>query len=166
MAVEWYLVRTKAGEERRANDHLIRLADDTFLPLMKVHVRRWSKLVESIVPLFACYVFAKFDLERDYKHVCHTSGVRYVVRNGDQPAVVPEWIILDLRARCAEGPIEIPKRELLVGETVRVIGGPFQEFEGIFQRRVSGTERVVILLSAMGAGARVVMPANIVEKAT
>jgi transcriptional antiterminator RfaH len=165
MAVEWYLVRTKAGEERRANEHLIRLAHETCLPLMKVVVRRWSKLVESIAPLFACYVFAKFDLERDYKHVSHTSGVRYVARNGDQPAEVPEWIVHDLRARCTKGPIESPKRELLEGDTVRVIGGPFQEFEGIFQRKVSGAERVAILLSAMGV-TRVVMPANMVQKIT
>jgi transcription antitermination factor NusG len=166
MAIEWLLVRTKAGEERIANECLTRFADQTFLPLMKVRVRRWGKVVESIVPLFACYLFAVFDLEREYNHVRHTPGVQYVVHYGGEAAVVPGWIIRELKARCAGGPIEIPKRELLEGDTVRVIGGPFQEFEGIFERKVSGAERVAILLSAMGAGARVVMPASMVEKAT
>jgi transcriptional antiterminator RfaH len=166
MAVEWYLVRTKAGEERRANEHLTRFAAETFFPLMKVRVRRWGKLVEVIVPLFACYLFAVFDLEREYNRVRHTSGVQYVVHYGVQPAVVPEWIVRELKARCAKGPIEIPKRELLAGEPVRVVGGPFREFEGIFERNLSGLERVAIFLSAMGVGARVVMPASMVEKAT
>ncbi|MBF6560062.1 MAG: transcription/translation regulatory transformer protein RfaH, partial [Candidatus Binataceae bacterium] len=58
---QWYLVRTKAGEERRANAHLIHFADEAFLPLMKAQVRRYSRLVEVIVPLFACYLFAMFD---------------------------------------------------------------------------------------------------------
>jgi transcription antitermination factor NusG len=79
---------------------------------------------------------------------------------------VSEWIIGDLKARCARGPIEIPKRELLTGEPVRVLGGPFREFEGIFERKLSGPERVAILLSALGAGARVVLPASMIEKAT
>ena len=166
MAVEWYLVRTKAGEERRANEHLIRFVDAAFLPLMKARVRRWSKQVEVIAPLFACYLFAMFDLERDYNHVRHTSGVQYVVRYGDRPAVVPKWVIHDLRARCAAGPIEIAKHKLRAGERVRVVGGPFREFEGIFERSLSGSERVAILLSALGAGARVVLPASMVEEAT
>jgi transcriptional antiterminator RfaH len=166
MAVEWYLLRTKAGEERRANAHLARFADETFLPLMKGRVRRWGKQVDVIVPLFACYLFAVFDLEREYNHVRHTSGVQYVVQYGGESAVVPESIIRELKARCARGPIEIPKRKFLAGETVRVVGGPFREFEGIFERNLSGPERVAILLSAMGAGARVVMPSSMVEKAT
>src|ERR1700730_3960758 len=103
MTAEWYLVRTKAGEERKANDHLIRLTDETLLPLIKVHVRRASKLVETIVPLFTCYLFAIFDAERDYNHVRYARGVQYVVRNGDQPAVVPKWIVDELRTRCAKG---------------------------------------------------------------
>jgi transcription elongation factor/antiterminator RfaH len=163
---EWYLVRTKAGEERRANEQLFRVADETLLPLMKVSVRRWSKLVEMIVPLFACYLFALFDVERDYNHVRHSRGVQYVVRNGDLPAVVPKWIIAELRARCAEGPIEITRRELLPGEPVRVVRGPFREFEGIFERNLSGSERVAILFSTMGAGARVVLPASMVVPVT
>jgi transcriptional antiterminator RfaH len=165
MAVEWYLVRTKAGEERRANDRLSRFVDEAFLPLMKVRVRRWSKLVELIVPLFSCYLFAIFDFERDYNHVRHTSGVQYVVHYGDRPAMVPGWIVRELKERCVGGPIEIRRCELRPGEPVRVVGGPFREFEGIFERNLSGSERVAILFSMMGAGTRVVMPTSMVEKA-
>jgi transcriptional antiterminator RfaH len=166
MAPEWYLVRTKAGGEHRANQNLARFVDEAFLPLIRVRVRRWGKLVESIVPLFACYLFAVFDLEDEYNHVRHTSGVQYVVHYGDQPAVVPERIIRELKERCANGPIEIVARELLKGDAVRVVDGPLREFEGIFERRLSGSERVAILLASMGAGARVVLPLDMVEKAT
>jgi transcriptional antiterminator RfaH len=166
MAAEWYLVRTKAGAERMANERLTRFVDEAFLPLMKVRVRRWSKLVDAIVPLFTCYLFAMFDLDHDYNHVHHTSGVQYVVRSGVWPTAVPQWIVHDLRARCASGPIEIPKRAYVPGEPVRVVGGPFRDFEGIFERNLSGPERVAILLSAMGTGARVVMAGSMVEKAT
>jgi transcriptional antiterminator RfaH len=166
MDAEWYLVRSKTREERRANACLSRFASETFLPLMKARVRRWGNLVESTVPLFNSYLFAAFNWEREYNHVRHTSGVQYVVHFGGQPAVVAPWIIDELKARCADGPIELARLAFLAGETVRVVRGPFREFEGIFERTVSGSERVAILLSAMGASARIILPVNMVERAT
>jgi hypothetical protein len=43
-----------------------------------------------------------------------------------------------------------------------VIDGPFRELGGIFEHHVSGTERVAIVFSVMGAGARAVLPARMV----
>ena len=164
-AFEWFLIRTKAGKERKANEYLTRFVDQAFLPLMNVRLHRWGKLVESVTPLFTCYLFALFDFEHDYNHVRHTSGVQYVVHHGGEPAVVPEWIVHELRARCARGPIEMAAPDFAPGEAVRIVDGPFREFEGIFERRLAGPERVAILLSAMGAGARVVLPVGMVERA-
>ncbi len=165
MVTEWYLLRTKAGEERRAREHLARIADEALLPLLKVRVRRWGRMAESVAPLFPCYLFAKLDLEREFGHLRYTRGVRELVRFGDQPAVVPEWIVTDLRRRCADGPVELPPRMLSAGERVRVIEGPLRDFEGVFERYLSGPERVGILLSMMGSGARAVMPANMIVAA-
>jgi hypothetical protein len=58
--------------------------------------------------------------------------------------------------------VELPVRRLVAGERVVVIDGPFRQFEGIFERHLSGPERVAILLSVMGAGARAVLPAHMV----
>ncbi len=160
--VEWHLVRTKAGEERRARDQVSRLADDVLLPLIKVRVRRWGRMAESVAALFPGYLFALFDVEREYSRLRYTRGVREIVCFGGQVAVVPEWIVGELKQRCAHGPLELPTRRLVAGERVMVIDGPFREFEGIFERHLSGPERVAILLSVMGAGARAVLPARMV----
>jgi hypothetical protein len=46
-----------------------------------------------------------------------------------------------------------------------VVDGPFRGFEAIFERYLSGTERVAILLSAVEAsGLRVVLSATAVAK--
>ncbi len=165
METEWYLLRTKAGEERRARGHLARIADDTLLPLLKVRVRRWDRMADTVVPLFPCYLFAKLNLERDLACLRYTRGVRELVRFGAEPAVAPDWIVADLKRRCADGPVELPSRMLSAGDRVRVIEGPLRDFEGVFQRYLSGPERVGILLSAMGSGARVVMPASMIVAA-
>jgi transcriptional antiterminator RfaH len=161
MAVEWYLVRTKAGEERRAQERLNQVAADVLLPLIKVRVRRWGRMVESVAPLFPCYLFAMFDFEAEYTQVRYARGVRDLPRLGGR-VVVPEWIVNELKQRCASGPLELPKRMLVPHERVMVIDGPLREFEGIFERYLSGLERVAILFSTMGVGARAVLPASMV----
>jgi transcriptional antiterminator RfaH len=112
--------------------------------------------------LFPGYLFALLNIDCEYSRLRYTRGVREIVCFGGQAAVVPEWIIAELKQRCADGPLELPNRQLVAGERVRVIDGSFNEFEGIFERRLSGPERVAILLSVMGAGARAVLPAHMV----
>jgi transcriptional antiterminator RfaH len=155
----WYLLQTKAGEERKVEREISRFPAEVLLPLMKVRVRRWSKMVETVAPLFPCYVFVLFDPKRDYTRIRFTRGVRELVRFGPHPVLVPEWIIEGLKQRCAHGPVELPKRRLSAGESVTVVDGPLRELEGIFEQYLSGMERVAILLTLMG-GTRVVLPAN------
>ncbi len=166
MSSQWYLLRTKANEERRAQAQLSRLVADVLSPLMKVRVRRWGRMVESVGPLFPCYLFARFNLEREYRQVRYARGIRDIPRFGAQPAAVPEWIISDLKQRCAGGPLELPRRMLVPDQRVMVIDGPFREFEGLFERYLSGQERVAVLFSMMGAGARAVLPASMVVPMT
>lgn len=162
---EWYLLRTKAGEERLAQDQVSRLAAEVLLPLIKVHVRRWNQIVESIAPLFPGYLFARFDLDGEYSRLRYTRGMRGVVCFGEEPAVVPERIIGELKQRCAQGPVELPRRRFSAGERVMVVDGPFRQVEGLFERYLSGAERVAILLSVLGVGARAMVPASMVVPA-
>src|SRR5215469_8992595 len=145
--LQWHLLRTKAGEERRARDQVSRLIPEVLLPLVRVQVRRWGRMTESVAPLFPSYMFALFDVGREYSRLRYTRGVRQIVCFGEEAAVVPQWIIDELKLRCADGPVELPECRLVAGQHVIVIDGPFRQFEGIFERHLSGPERVAILLS-------------------
>ena len=161
MKTQWYLIRTKAGEERRAQEQLNRISKDVLRPLIKTRVRRSGRLVESVSPLFPCYLFALLDLAHEWGNVRYTRGVRELVCFGGEPAVVPEPIVHELKERCAIGPLELPTRQLSPGERVRVVDGPLRELEGVFERYLSGPERVAILLSVVG-GARILLSARMV----
>jgi transcriptional antiterminator RfaH len=160
----WFLFGTNTGKERIAVSQLERVAADVLLPLIQLRVRRRGKLVQSVGPLFPGYLFAMFDFERDYGQVRFARGVRELVRCGPRPAVVPEWIVTQLKRRCAEGPLELTKPTLIPSERVVVVDGPFRDFEGIFERYISGKERVAVLLSAMNARAHAVLPAHMVVR--
>ena len=157
---EWYLLRTKTGEERKAEALLGSVVDRTLLPLGKTKLRLYGRVAERLSPLFPCYLFAFFSLAHTAREIRYTPGVRGIVRFGEQAAVVPRWVIDELTLRYANGPIEFEKARLSPGDPVRVLDGPFRQIEAIFDGYLSGTERVAVLMSIMNAERRVVMPAR------
>jgi transcriptional antiterminator RfaH len=119
----------------------------------------------SVGPLFPCYVFARFELQRSYFEVKYMPGVRGIVSAGSDPLAVPTAIVTDIRRRGVDDVVEIPEKPLGSGDRVLVVEGPFRGFEAIFERYLSGAERVAILLSAIQAGGlRVLLPASAVAK--
>jgi transcriptional antiterminator RfaH len=159
---EWYLLHTKAQLERGVHERLKVSGMDALLPLLKRRIRRWDSLVSSIGPLFPCYLFVRPRDQQDRSAIESLPGVRGLVRFGNEPSPVPPLIIEELKQRCAAGPVELPSKPLTMGGPVRVTHGPFRNFEGIFERHLSGTERVAILFSALQGSVRMVLPSDMV----
>jgi transcriptional antiterminator RfaH len=164
-ATDWYLVRTKVGKEKWVRDQLQTIVPEVFLPMLKARAPRWGRMTPSIGPLFPCYLFARFSLELRYFDVKYMPGVRGFVCAGDDPLAVPPAIIDEIRMRGTNDIIEVVEKPFGSGDRVIVRDGPFRGFEAIFERYLSGVERVAILLSAIEAGGlRVVLPASAVAK--
>lgn len=162
---DWYLVRTKTGKERWVRDQLAKMVPEVFLPLLKAKAPRWGRMTNSIGPLFPCYVFARFELQAKYFEVKYMAGVRGIVSAGADPLAVPRDIVTEIRRRGVDDVVEIAEKPFDQGERVMVVEGPFRGFEAIFQRYLSSTERVAILLNAVEAnGLRVVLPAAALAK--
>ena len=159
---EWFLVYTKAQLERSVLERLKLAGMDALLPLLKRRVRRWDRLVSSVGPLFPCYLFVLPRDRQERSAIEFLPGVRGLVRFGSEPSPVPRSIIEELKQRCAAGPLELPSKPFKMGGPVRVTHGPFRNFEGIFERHLSGTERVAILFSALQGAVRVVLPTDMV----
>jgi transcriptional antiterminator RfaH len=164
-SIDWYLIRTKVGKEKWVRDQLRTIIPDVFLPMLKTRTPRWGRMTPSVGPLFPCYLFARFSLELRYFDVKYMPGVRGFVCAGEDPLAVPCAIIDEIRMRGTGDIIEIVEKPLGSGDRVIVRDGPFRGFEAIFERYLSGVERVAILLSAIEAsGLRVVLPASAVAK--
>ena len=161
----WYLIRTKPGKERWVRDQLTQRLSEVFLPMLKARMPRWGRLTMSVAPLFPCYVFARLDLQINYFEVKYLAGVTGLVSAGADPLVVPEAIISEIRARGIDDVVEIREVPFDSGQPVRVVEGPFRGFEAIFERYLSSTERVAILLNTIeNVGPRIVLPASAVAK--
>jgi transcriptional antiterminator RfaH len=161
----WYLIRTKTGGERMAEQQLARFVDSTLLPLGKMQIRQQDRVFERVAPLFPCYLFAFFSLATSARKIRYTPGVREIVQFGDQAALVPDWVIDHLMLRCDDGPVALSTNSLCQGAAVKLVGGPFREFDAIFDGYLGGAERVAVLLSVMNGERRVVVPTAMVVPA-
>jgi transcriptional antiterminator RfaH len=163
--VEWYLVRTKTGKERWVRDQLTAQLPEVFLPLLEARIPRWGKLAWSIMPLFPGYLFARLDPQKHYFDVRYLPGVQGLVSAGNDPIAVPSGVIEEIRRRGVNGVVKIEEKDFDSGERLRVVQGPFNGFEAIFERYLSSAERISILLNAIDAqGLRVVLPASAVTR--
>jgi transcriptional antiterminator RfaH len=158
---DWYLVRTKPQKERWVQDQLKNVAEEAFLPMLRSRTRCFGRSMNIVKPLFPCYLFARFNLKERYFDVKYTVGVHSLVSVGGEPVVVPVSIVEEIKQRGPDGIVELAPRRLDPGQKIRIIDGPFKDIEAIFDRYLSGSERVAILLDAIGASTiRVVLPSS------
>jgi transcriptional antiterminator RfaH len=163
----WYLAQTHPRAEARASGHLIRQGFDVYLPRF-LKVRRHARRVEKVAaPVFPSYVFVAVDMATQrWLSIDSTFGVTRLVRDGDQPALVPLSVIDGLKAReDVNGWVQFERQpRFSPGDKVRVLGGAFCDCFGIYEG-MSNRERVAILLELLGRKVRVVLDQEIVEAA-
>jgi transcriptional antiterminator RfaH len=162
--MNWYAIHTKPRQEAVAQSSLEREGLTTFLPKLrrKRTIRRQYRWTEG--PLFPTYLFARFDLEKTARLVKYATGVTNIVSFGGKPAAVDDAIILAIIAHCVDNVVTIEPPKLLPGDLVQIQEGPFRGLRGIFEREMSGSERVVILLQSIAAAARIQVPYHKLEK--
>jgi len=161
----WWALYTRHQHEKVVAEMLSTKGFEVFLPLYE-STRKWKDRRKTLsLPLFPCYLFARLDLQADYFEVKYLAGVTGLVSAGADPIVVPDRIIEEIRARGVNDVIEIREVPFDSGQPVRVVEGPFRGFEAIFERYLSGAERVAILLNTIEkAGPRIVLPASALAK--
>lgn len=151
----WYAVHTKPCQEELAAMHIRRLGLEVILPQTRRKAVVWGASKETIRPLFPCYLFARFCPARYLRLIRYVRGARAVVSSGGVPLPIDEEIIGSIRSRLGEdGYVRITAEPLRVGDRVRVSGGPLEGLVGIYERELSDSRRVTILLQAIEYQAR------------
>ncbi len=161
----WFVLRTKQYKEVLTYNELRRQMVETFLPLARLRSSVYGRPAIVHTPLFPCYVFARFGSDSLFR-VKNTRGVREIVSTGGEPTAVPEIIMDDLVSRCINGVAELPPKRFHSNERVLVKSGVFRGWDAIFQRHLSDSDRVAILLGNLeSSGVRVVLPTSFIARA-
>lgn len=145
----WYALHTRPRHEKVVTQRLAERGVTTFLPVI-TEVRRWSDRKKSVeLPLFSCYVFARFVPQRAERlQVLRVDGVLGLVGARGEGASIPESEISAVRALMEHS---LPWSEhpfLEIGQRVRIRSGALDGMEGILVGR-SGERSLVISVNAI-----------------
>ena len=149
----WYAIYTKPRQEERAAKNLVAWGIEAVFP-------RSGEGRDSTIstPFFPQYIFARFDINLMLRKVYFTRGISHVVSFAGVPAKVDDEIIQALRCRADKDMVIRCELILTPGDTVVIQRGPLQKFMGVFERELSGAERVRVLLKSVAYTARVEVP--------
>ena len=150
LTLGWYTLRSKPRKEQTLYQYISAEDVDCYYPCIRVNPV--NPRARKIKPYFPGYMFVHTDLEQvgrnRFRWIPHSLGL---VRFGGVPALVPENLIHGIQ-RTVEKINQAGGEELFhlqPGDGVTIADGPFAGYRGVFDARLSGTERVRVLLSML-----------------
>jgi transcriptional antiterminator RfaH len=160
----WYAIHTHPRQENRAESNLRAWEVETFAPRLKECRYSNGVLVQMVKPLFSQYIFARFSAQDMLHKVSFTRGVSSVVSFGSSPTPIGEEIIEVIRARIGEDGFVSLGEVLRAGDVVKIKGGPLKNFVGVFERKVSNENRVMLMLNTISYQSHLVIERRLVQK--
>ena len=162
--MNWYAIHAKPRQESLALLSLQREKVETFFPQLrrKRTIRRVRKWVTG--PLFPGYFFARFDVAHAGRLVRYANGVINVVSFGGKPALVEPTIIAAIKEHATDDVVTVQPPPLRPGDVVEIQTGPLRGLQGIFEREMRDSDRVLILLEVLAKGSHVEVSREQLEK--
>ncbi|MBY0449182.1 MAG: transcription termination/antitermination protein NusG [Cyanobacteria bacterium] len=169
----WYIVHTYSGHENKVKVNLERriesmnMGDKIFrveVPQKSVTKIKDGKRQERDERIFPGYVLVEMVMDDDSWYVVrHTPGVTKFVGSEKKPIPAKDAEIRRILVRTGPAPTKI-EIDLKVGETVRIISGPFAEFEGTVTEVHPEKEKLKASVSIFGRETPVELVFNQVQK--
>jgi transcription antitermination factor NusG len=147
MAAYWYAIQSKSNKEDALHKQLQNQGYEVFYP--RIRVTPVNPRSRKIKPYFPGYMFVQTDLsETGISAFQWMPFARGMVTFDHEPAPVPDALINTLRKRLDD--VNAAGGEIFSGlhkgDTVLIHDGPFAGYEAIFDVRLSGSERVRVLI--------------------
>ena len=176
MAARWYVLHVYSGFEKKVKQSIEEQAkqagmDDKILQILVpsedvVEVRRGSK-VHSERKFFPGYVLIEMDMTDQAWHlVQNTPKVSGFLGSKDRPTPISAAEAQRIMSQAQEG-VERPKPSVVfeIGDSVRVVDGPFTSFNGQVEDVDEERARVKVAVSIFGRSTPVELEYAQVEKA-
>jgi transcription antitermination factor NusG len=126
----WFAIQVRSKCEPNVAEALKHKGYEEFLPMYTVR-RRWSDRWKEIeLPLFAGYVFCRFDQGETRGPIVTTPGVIRIVSLGRELTPISDREIESIRAILIHNRRATPCRFGQIGDRVRVVVGPLAGIEG------------------------------------
>jgi len=173
MEKSWYVVHTYAGYENKVKANLEKRIDSMsmeekifriLVPMEdEVEIKDGKKKITKR-KVFPGYVFVEmFKTDDSWYVVRNTPGVTGFVGSGSKPVPLNEEEASQIIRRMGEDEPKL-RITLFVGERVRIINGPFENFIGVIEEVNTEKQKIRVLISMFGRETPVEQDFSQVEK--
>ena len=175
MAKQWYVIHTQTGYEdkvRKSLEAKIKTGlgggeiSQVLVPIEQVSEIKGGKKKISERKFFPGYILVEMELTDDNWYMIKSiSGVTGFVGAGSRPIPL-KGDEIDTILRQAKDAKEKPTPKVMFekGESVRVIEGPFMNFNGVIEESNAGKGKIKIMISIFGRATPVELEMWQVEK--
>ena len=175
MEKKWYVVHTYSGYENKvklALEERIRslgkedLIGEVLIPSETVLEMKRGVKTTSTRKFYPGYILVNMVLNDDAWHIVKsTPKVTGFVGGGIRPAPVPAEEVIQITRQMEEGAQRPkPKVRFEKGESIRVIDGPFNNFNGIVEEAREDRGKLKVMISVFGRATPVELDFMQVEK--
>ena len=159
--MKWYVVHTYSGHEKKAKAHLENTVEyseykDLFgqilIPTEEIVEMKEGKRRKKTRKFLPSYLLVEMEMTDETQHlVTSTPGVTAFVGAGGRPEPISESEVHRVlgqvdRSKDREN-LDVPYTE---GEAVKVVDGPFKDFNGVVQQVFLDKNKVRVMVSIFG----------------
>jgi transcription termination/antitermination protein NusG len=165
----WYVVHTYSGYENKVKANLEKTIEnrnlqdwihDVQVPMEEIVEEKDGKKKVTLKKIFPGYVLIKMLMNDDSWYVVrNTRGVTGFVGPGSKPVPLTDEEVDSMGI--TEKPVEI---DLEVGESVKVVSGPLENFIAVIQEINSEKRKVKALVNMFGRETPIELEFNQIEK--
>ncbi|MEI7668652.1 MAG: transcription termination/antitermination protein NusG [Pseudomonadota bacterium] len=175
MAARWYIIHAHSGFEKKVSQSIREQAvqhgisdmfEEIVVPTEEVVEVRRGKKVSAERKFFPGYVLIKMDLSDESWHlVKNTPKVTGFLGGSGKPQAISESEAEAIMRQVKEG-IDHPKNSVTyeIGESVKVIAGPFESFIGTVEEVDEDKSRLKVAVSIFGRSTPVELEFTQVDK--
>ncbi len=176
MALRWYIIHAFSGFEGKVQQSLVERIQragmqnyfgEILVPTEEVIEIRNGQQRKSERKFFPGYVLVQMEMTNETWHLVKDVPrvMGFIGGQGDKPAPIPESQANAILQRVQEG-VEKPRPKILYqpGEVVRVIDGPFTDFNGVVEEVDYDKSRIKVSVLIFGRSTPVDLEFTQVEK--
>lgn len=148
----WYVARTHANAETKAQFHLTRQGFEVYLPRYLRRISHARRVSWQPRPLFPTYLFVRMPgPDQRWRAINSTIGVLHLICDEQGPVPVPAGLVDELKWNEDDRGLILTGRKVPFekGAEVQVMSGAFADHIGRFES-ASDDERAVILIDLLG----------------
>lgn len=159
MGISWYVVHTYSGfeekvklslEEKIESKGLQDKITNILIPTERVVELRSGKKRESDKKFYPGYILIEMDLDDETWHLVKSTPRVTGFVGGKTPVTIPEEEIDVIMQQVEKGPVPQVKTQFQKGDSLRIIDGPFSNFNGYVEDVDMDHGRLRVMVSIFG----------------